>query len=81
MKTEILIPEEKEPEIVFPCLMKAKHSDLIVLMTGIDKSEDYIGVGIIDSIDTKNIGLYFNKWNKDAFYVLEKGTKVILEND
>lgn len=79
MKSELIKENETEQEIVFPCLMHAKTTTLVVMANKPNGGTFSGQVMIEDTISPK--GLLYNFWDSQSFYPLPKGQKIILEND
>lgn len=72
MKIEIK-EESKLGEVKYPCLMKAKHDDTIILFT-----DEKVGV-VVNGSEYNHVGEYSEKWGMPLFIPF-KGS-ITLSND
>ena len=70
---KVLIEEKKDRDIEFPCLMKSKFRDLVVLFL-----KDQEGVVVYGGCGTLPFGYYSDGWWMDRFELFND--MLILEN-
>lgn len=63
----------------FPCLMKLKNSEVVILMTSKDVFKTGVGTVVYDPDDIHGVGYFSTDWSIDCFEPFNKD--IILRNE
>lgn len=70
---------DKSKNNTFPCLMKLKSNEVVILMTNKDSFKNGEGIVIYDPDDIHGVGYFSNNWSINCFEPFNKD--IILSNE